>query len=81
MTQISQEIRIPLTSAQPGRACRLCRIEGGRGLKSRLCAMGLTPGVPVERVGDSSGPVVLRILGSRVMIGRNIARRILVTQR
>ena len=69
---------IPLTTVGVGRRVRVVRVEGGEGLRARLCAMGLTPGTPVEVRCDSGGPVVLDVLGSRLMIGRGMAGKILV---
>jgi ferrous iron transport protein A len=69
---------VPLTSVGVGRRVRVSRVDGGHGLRGRLCAMGLTPGTPVEVVADGGGPVVLSVLGSRVMIGRGMAAKIMV---
>jgi ferrous iron transport protein A len=71
---------IPLTTATTGRQVRVSRLDGGQGLRGRLCAMGITPGVPVEVVTDGGGPVVLSVLGSRVMIGRGMASKIMVRE-
>ena len=69
---------VPLTSVGVGRRVRVSRVDGGHGLRGQLCAMGLTPGMPVEVVADGGGPVVLSVLGSRVMIGRGMAAKIMV---
>jgi ferrous iron transport protein A len=69
---------VPLTSVPVGQSVCVSRVDGGHGLRSRLCAMGLTPGTPVEVVADGGGPMVLSVLGSRVMIGRGMAARIMV---
>ena len=72
---------IPLTSVRVGRTVRVSRVDGGQGLRGRLCAMGLTPGTPVELVAaGGGGPLVLRVLGSRVMVGRGMAARIMVRE-
>jgi ferrous iron transport protein A len=71
---------IPLTSARAGQAVRISRLDGGQGLRGRLCAMGLRPGMAVEVVCGNGGPVVLDVLGSRLMIGRGMAVRIMVRE-
>ena len=71
---------IPLTAARVGQRVRVSQVYGGHGLRGRLCAMGLTPGTPVEVVCDGGGPVVLDVLGSRLMIGRGMAAKILVRE-
>ena len=69
-----------LTCARPGRRLRLVRVDRGARLSSRLYAMGLTPGMPFALVADSGGPVVLDVLGSRLVIGRGMAARIMVRE-
>ncbi len=78
MRQTTMDNLVPLTSVRVGQSVRVSRVDGGHGLRGRLCAMGLTPGTPVEVVADGGGPVVLSVLGSRVMIGRGMAAKIMV---
>ena len=70
----------PLTAAQAGRRVRVLKVDGGRGLRARLCALGLTPGTPVEVVCRNAGPVILNVLGGRLMIGRGMAANVLVRE-
>ena len=53
-------------------------VEGGQAFRARLCAMGLTPGKSAEVVRVTSGPVVLTVLGSKIVIGRGMAKHVLV---
>ncbi len=69
---------IPLDTVQPGQQVRVSQLDSRAGLRGRLYAMGLTPGTTVKLVADGGGPLVLSILGSRVMIGRGMAEKILV---
>lgn len=51
----------------------------GAGLIRRLAQMGVVPGALIEVVFNSgSGPVVVRVHGAEIAIGRGIARKILV---
>jgi ferrous iron transport protein A len=70
---------MPLAMVHPGRRVRLVSINGGRGLQSRLAAMGLVPGVEMEVVNSRlQGPFIVEAKGSRVMLGRGMVRKILV---
>jgi len=51
---------------------------GGCGLRRRLMEMGLTPGTTVEVLNNSRGPVVIRVRGVVVALGRGMASRIMV---
>ena len=69
-----------LTELTPGEKALVKRLEGGRGLLSRLAALGFTPGasLTVERRSDH-GPVLVSLRGSRVALGREEASHVLVS--
>lgn len=71
---------IPLTEAQPGQRVRVSRIDCGRSLRTRLFAMGLMPGTHVEVVSVSDGPVILSVMGGRLMLGRAMADKVLIKE-
>ena len=59
---------------------RVVGIEGGRGVRSHLNTLGIHVGdqiVVVERA-PFRGPVLVEIHGSRVALGRGVARRVKV---
>lgn len=70
---------MPLTIVQAGRHVRLVTVDAGHGLQSRLAAMGLVPGVEIEVLQNSfHGPCLIAVKGSRIMIGRGMAQKIMV---
>ncbi len=56
------------------------RILGGSQMQARLENMGLRPGKTVTRLSamPSGGPVMVECGGTRVALGRGIARHVLV---
>jgi Fe2+ transport system protein FeoA len=66
-----------LADAPAGSRVRIRRIHAGRGLRDRLSAMGMVPDevVKIEKNG-SGGPLMLRIKGVRVVLGREACRKI-----
>lgn len=70
--------RTPLSKTHPGDRVCIMAVEGGQAFRARLCAMGLTPGKSAEVVRVTSGPVVLTVLGSKIVIGRGMAKHVLV---
>jgi len=71
---------LTLDLAKPGSKVRIVNIDG-RGWVQRLYQMGLLPGSVAEVVANYGvGPVVLRVMGSEVALGRGIARRIIVEE-
>jgi len=52
--------------------------EQGWGLRKRLLEMGLVPGTTVEVVRNSRGPILVRVRGATLALGRGLARKIVV---
>ena len=70
---------MPLAIVQVGRRVRFVAVDAGRGLQSRLSSMGLVPGVEIEVLRNSlQGPFLRAVKGSRIMIGRGMAQKIMV---
>ena len=70
---------MPLAIVQVGRRVRFVAVDAGRGLQSRLSSMGLVPGVEIEVLQNSlQGPFLIAVKGSRIMIGRGMAQKIMV---
>ncbi len=69
----------PLSKVQAGETVKLVGIEAGRGLKSRLTAMGLVPNVEITVVNNSQpGPFVISVKNSKMILGRGMAHKIMV---
>jgi len=70
---------IPLAMVRPGCRTKLVAVRGGRGMVQRLAAMGLVPGAEIEVVStNGAGPMVIKVMESRVVLGRGMAQRIVV---
>ncbi|MCK9275849.1 MAG: ferrous iron transport protein A [Syntrophales bacterium] len=70
---------MPLTIVKQGKRVRLVSVEAGRDLKSRLAAMGLIPGAEIDVLRNANhGPFIISVLGSRIMLGRGMAMKIMV---
>lgn len=70
----------PLSTIRSGEKVRLVGIEAGRGLNSRLMAMGLVPKVEITVVSNNHpGPFVIMVKSSKVMLGRGMAQKIMVS--
>ncbi len=70
---------MPLTIVQAGRRVRFVSVDAGHGLQGRLAAMGLVPGVEIEVLRNSlHGPFLVAVKGSRIMLGRGMAQKIVV---
>lgn len=71
---------VSLTDLRPGQTGEIVSIETGYRAKRRLEDMGLTPGtrIRVLRFAPFGGPIEISVRGSRLVVGRGMARRIFV---
>lgn len=54
-------------------------IEAGCTAREKLLQLGLVPGVPVKMIQHGKmGPLLLEVLGSRVMLGQGLASKVRV---
>lgn len=71
---------MPLSFVKPGERVRIEAINSSGPFRCRLSEMGLIPGEEVEVIANSSkGPFILAVKGSRVILGRGMAHRVLVS--
>jgi len=68
-----------LAIVESGRRVRFLGVHTGRGLQARLSAMGMIPGVEIDVISNSDhGPFIIAVKGSRIMLGRGMASKIVV---
>ena len=62
------------------RTARVIMIDGGEGVRSHLNVLGIHIGdwVEVDERAPFRGPILVKIHGARVAIGRGIARKVMV---
>jgi Fe2+ transport system protein FeoA len=58
------------------------RVEKGTKGKKRLSALGIVPGVEIEKLENSKkrGPVIFKVKGTNMMIGGGLAASVIVEQ-
>ena len=78
--QTGMKERIPLTDLKNGETATIAEVLGGCGIKNRLRALGIMPGVKVKRVSGtfSHGPLVLHVCGSQTALGFGICCKVIV---
>ena len=77
--QEKQQDLIQLSKVTNGKTVTLVSIDAGQELRSRLAAMGLTPGVELTVIKHSNhGPFVIRVKNSKVVLGRGMTQKVLV---
>lgn len=71
---------IPLDRMTSGEGGEIVELRGGHLVMHRLIELGLVPGAHIDVVGDAGGrgPVLVKMNGTKIGIGRGMARRVVV---
>jgi len=69
---------VPLSILPAGSRARVVDVKGGYGFRRKLFEMGVTPNAIVEVLANSRGPILIRVRGAVIAIGRGMAHKILV---
>ena len=69
-----------LTELSVGGISEVVMINGGWGMHHHLATLGIRPGKTVRQITiqPMGGPLLIEVEGTRVAIGRGMARRIMV---
>jgi ferrous iron transport protein A len=69
----------PLSQVDEGQKVIVISIQGGRGIRGRLTALGLLPRTQITVLRNGGhGPFVISIKNSRMALGRGVADKIMV---
>lgn len=74
---------ISLIELQDGQSGTIVSLNGGRNLTKRLADLGISPGTIINVLRRSlfAGPVQVEVSGSKLVLGRGLASKILVRQK
>ena len=70
----------PLTDYPAGTTVRVADIDGGQKARSRMLAMGMTPGCPVKVLDEGPTGCRVRVRGSEVVLCCGLAGKILAVE-
>ncbi len=71
---------VPLDQAKPGCRLKVEKVAGGRGLCSRMAALGIYPGAELELLcSGCDSPCLVRVKGGTLSLGKGVSEAILVT--
>jgi len=69
-----------LNTIKENQKVKVVSISGGWGIRQRLGCLGIHPGdiITIKRSAIMQGPILIKIHGNQVALGRGVASRILV---
>ena len=68
---------LPLIHFPSGSKVVIASLTGGGGARSKLYAMGLTPGTEIQIVSNGSGPCRMKVRDSELVLGQGLATKVL----
>ncbi len=73
---------VPLSILPIGTEAKITKVHGDTNLTKRLSEMGLTNGTKITIVcaNDTSGPIVVEVRDSRLVLGHGVAKKIFVEE-
>ncbi len=71
----------PLTEVRTGQTVYFAHVEAGSTAKARMLSMGLRRGTPFKLTSNTpNSPFVISLSGSRMVLGRGVTGKIMVTE-
>ncbi len=71
-----------LTNINVGCYAEILGISGGEGLRDKVLSLGLLPGKTIQVISNRKrGPVIIKINGTRLILGRGMSEKIQVSLR
>lgn len=68
-----------LSELKTGETAFIQELQGGYALRSRLAALGFTPGAEVKMIQNlGHGPLIVSLRDTRIALGRGEAQKILI---
>ncbi len=75
----SSDGTVSLSALRAGEHGEVVDLVGGRGLLSRMTALGFTPGADVKVIQNyGRGPLIAQVRDARIALGRGEAKRVYV---
>lgn len=70
-----------LADVPAGENATVVTLNGGKGFVNRMASLGFTPGAEVQMMRNyRHGPIIARIRGARVALGRTASLKVMVEQ-
>ena len=69
---------LPLTFANSGQSFTVSKINGKEDIKKHLEDLGFVTGTEVEVVSAQAGNIIVKVMGARLAITSDLAKRIMV---
>lgn len=80
MNYIKSIMKTNLNNIKAGCYAEILGITGGEGLRDKVLSLGLLPGNTIQVISNrKKGPVIIKIDGTRLILGRGMSEKIHVS--
>lgn len=71
---------VDLAHMGAGHHGKVFEVHGGHGMRARLDAMGIRPGVEITKISSQimHGPVLVKVGNAQIALGHGMARRVFI---
>ena len=71
---------IPLNAIAMGKSAEINNLQGGESFCKRLMEMGMNTGAIIQMVKNDTGALIVKIGETRLVLGRGMAQKVIVTE-
>ncbi len=71
---------MPLNFIGIGKSAEVSSIQGGEGLSKKIMEMGMSTGAIIKIMKNDSGPLIIKIGETRLVLGRGMAQKVMVCE-
>lgn len=74
------DVGMPLNAIEIGKYAEVNNVVGGEMMCKKLMEMGVNRGCVIEMVRNDSGPLIIRLGESKLVLGRGMAQKVMVRE-
>jgi len=71
---------MPLNFVGTGKFAKIKSVQGGEGMCKKIMEMGMSTGAIIKIMKNDSGPLIVKVGETRLVLGRGMAQKIMANE-
>jgi ferrous iron transport protein A len=71
---------MPLNFIGIGKSAEINSVQGGESLTKKIMEMGMNTGAIIKIIKNDSGPLIIKVGETRLVLGRGMAQKVMVCE-
>jgi len=71
---------MPLNFVGIGKFAKINSVQGGEGMCKKIMEMGMSTGAIIKIMKNDSGPLIVKVGETRLVLGRGMAQKVMVCE-